>query len=336
MHPTRHNEMNLSILFGKLAFLFLALISHALSVTLTITAGVSTSTGVKCSTNLGTKTVKSPVPTTTVARTPLPDIILVISASTPVTTVTPNPVTATTTRTVPTTVTTTLSGMTEIFSTTSTITVTNIITDFSTLLTTVASTSSTTTTVTTNVPAPAGFVGVDESSGDEVPARVKARRGHMQGFISKRAPQSKAKTSSKTYPVSVTCVKTVQLPAEPPTSSAHSQRRPVSTNFSPTDRNAVSYTEVPDAVDPYQCCVACLLSPIGCYGSGFFRRSDIPCNLFERRNDNGQTDVCDNPNYLAGEYVAETNLNSFNVATYSNEPCGVVRRLIDDEEDNNE
>ncbi|KAL9581311.1 MAG: hypothetical protein Q9212_003969 [Teloschistes hypoglaucus] len=52
-----------------------------------------------------TKPVKGPIPTTSLTSTLLPNVILIISASTPVTTVSPAPVTSTTTQTVQTTVT---------------------------------------------------------------------------------------------------------------------------------------------------------------------------------------------------------------------------------------
>ncbi|CAL8580581.1 hypothetical protein XPA_006303 [Xanthoria parietina] len=145
------------------ALLVFTLLNHVLGETLTITAGVTTSTGVKCSTQFANKSVKPPIPTSSITRTALPNVILIISASTPVATVTPKLVTTTTTQTIPTTATTTLAGMTGVFSTTSTFTSTNTITQFSTASTTVTSTSSTTTTVTTNVPAPPGFVGIEDA-----------------------------------------------------------------------------------------------------------------------------------------------------------------------------
>ncbi|KAI4233182.1 MAG: hypothetical protein LQ349_004563 [Xanthoria aureola] len=123
--------------------------------------------------------------------------------------------------------------MKAIFSTTSTFTSTNTITEFSTASTTVTSTSSTTTTVTTNVPAPPGFVGIEESSGDIDATPVKPRRALSRGAVSRR----------------------------------------------------VSHTDVYDATSPYQCCVACLLNPAGCYASGFFINFDTPCVNFERRDE---------------------------------------------------
>ncbi|KAL9030627.1 MAG: hypothetical protein Q9180_006883 [Flavoplaca navasiana] len=150
------------------SLMVLTLLSHVLSQTLTITAGVSTSTGVKCSTKFAEKSVKPPLPNSTVNRTALPDVRVIISASTPVATVTLKPVTTRTTQTIPTTVTTTLAGMTGASSTTSTFKSTNTITVFSTAYTTLTSTSSTTTTVTSEVAPPTGFIIVEQSTEDRM------------------------------------------------------------------------------------------------------------------------------------------------------------------------
>ncbi|KAI4222736.1 MAG: hypothetical protein L6R36_005940, partial [Xanthoria steineri] len=386
------------------ALLICTFLNHVLGQTVTITAGVTTSTGVKCSTQFANKSVKPPIPTSSVTRTALPNVILIISASTPVSTVTPKPVTTTTTQTIPTTVTITLPGMTGVFSTTSTSTFTNTITAFSTALTTVTSTSSTTTTVTTNVPAPPGFIGVEQSSGDMDAPPAEGRRALSRGFLSRRAsPLLGNPTGDQKYPFKVTCIKTVQvvifkkIVAVKPTSTTtipastitiKSTTRPVitatapgsavtstasfqttttidstttmvttttetttttitessttssylaclptnqlgpplsdgrvSTIFAGTDEGLFFYTEVADATTPYECCVACLLSPEGCYASGFFINFDVKCNIFERRD---LANVCDNPGFVAGAYDRSRNTGTFNRATYSNGPCGVV------------
>ncbi|KAL8923092.1 MAG: hypothetical protein Q9208_004776 [Pyrenodesmia sp. 3 TL-2023] len=394
------------------ALVTLTLLGYALGQTLTVTASVSTSTGVKCSTKFAEKSVKPPLPTSTLTRTAFPDIRVIISASTPVATVTPTPVTTTTTLTIPTTVTTTLSGMTGVFSTTSTSTFTNTITAFSTASTTVTSTSSTTATVTSNVPAPPGFVNIEQSSGDQDAPPGKARRAERalspKGAISKRFPlvlDPLLPTRGKEYPVAVSCIKTVQvvifkklvavkptstktLPAS--TSTVTSTTRPtvtatavgsavtstisfqttttidstttsvttstasttttitessttssylacatpnqlgpnladgrVSTIFAGSETDLFFSTEVPEATNPYECCVACLLNPAGCYASGYFINFDIPCNIFERRDD---TKTCNNPGFVAGRYDRDINPTTFNRATYSNGPCGVVQQ----------
>ncbi|KAL8888460.1 MAG: hypothetical protein Q9215_004103 [Flavoplaca cf. flavocitrina] len=394
------------------ALLFLLLLNDVLGQTLTITAGVSTSTRVKCSTKFAEKSVRPPLPTSTVTRTALPDVRVIISASTPVATVTPKPVTTTTTQTIPTTVTTTLAGMTGVFSTTSTFTSTNTITVFSTAFTTVTSTSSTTTTVTSEVAPPPGFITVEQSSGDRDAPPGKARRDDRtlspKGAVSKRFPQFLDllfPTRDMKYPVAISCIKTIQvviikklvtikhtstktLPAS--TSTVTSTTRPtvtatavgsavtstvsfqttttvdstttsvttstatttttiiesstlssyracatdnqlgpnladgrISTIFAGSERDLFFSTEVPEATNPYECCVACLLNPAGCYASSYFERFDIPCNIFERRDD---SKTCDNPGFVAGRYDRSSNPNVFNRATYSNGPCGVVQQ----------
>ncbi|KAI4223047.1 MAG: hypothetical protein LQ349_007507, partial [Xanthoria aureola] len=292
--------------------------------------------------------------------------------------------TTTTTQSIPTTTTTPLAEMKAIFSTTSTFTSTNTITEFSTVSTKVTSTSSTTTTVTTNVLAPPGLVCIEESSGDIDATPVKARRALSRGVVSRRASQRSGNpTGDKTYPVKVTCVKTVQLVifkkivAVKPTSTktlpastttVTSTTRPtltstvpgsavtstasfqttiainstttmvttttamttttitessttssylacattnqlgpnlsdgrVSTIFDGSETDLFYSTDVYDATSPYECCVACLLSPFGCYASGFFVNFDIP-------------------------YDRDIDPNTFNRATYSNGPCGVAQK----------
>lgn len=82
-------------------------------------------------------------------------------------------------------------------------------------------------------------------------------------------------------------------------------------------------TDVYDATSPYECCVACLLSPVGCYASGFFINFDTPCVNFERPDD---TKTCNNPGFVAGRYDRTSNTGTFNRATYSNGPCGVAQK----------
>ncbi|KAI4094839.1 MAG: hypothetical protein LQ339_007402 [Xanthoria mediterranea] len=121
-------------------------------------------------------------------------------------------------------------------------------------------------------------------------------------------------TESSTTSSYLACLPTNQL--GPPLSDGR-----VSTIFAGTDRGLFFSTEVEDATTPYECCVACLLSPEGCYASGFFINFDIKCNIFERRD---RANVCDNPGFVAGAYDRSRNTGTFNRATYSNGPCGVV------------
>ena len=181
-------------------------------VTLTITASSATATSVACTTRLSDKSVKQPVPTTSTTTTLPPKIILIISASTPVSTITPQPVTTTTIQTAKTTVTTTATPISNTYSTTFTTTVTTTNTATTTVESTTTVTVSTTSTSVNHVPTAPGFVGVEDSTGetDYAGAKKRKRDAHspLGGATLRNHGMSKKRTapSIPKYPTSVYCM----------------------------------------------------------------------------------------------------------------------------------
>ena len=187
-----------------LQLLLLFLLARSIfALTLTVTASSSTSTQVQCKTKLSKNSVEPPIPTESTTKTGIPGLILVFSASTPVTTLTPPTTTVTTISYTDTTVTTTASTVTDTFSTTSTETDTSTTTTTFSYTDTTTLSTTVTNTATTTVPTPSGFEGVQASSGD---TNIKKR--DVLGGSLRRSRQVHNKGNNPfdyKYPAEVTC-----------------------------------------------------------------------------------------------------------------------------------
>ncbi|KAL8969694.1 MAG: hypothetical protein Q9197_004204 [Variospora fuerteventurae] len=131
---------------------------------LTITAGSSRITSTHCKTFVGHSS-KSSVPTHSFLRTARPEVEVVLTATTPGTTVTPPAVTATDTVQTYTTTTITASTATGTFSTTTTLFKTESITATKTVVSTTTFTTTSVSTAVVTEPAPSGWITVKNSTG---------------------------------------------------------------------------------------------------------------------------------------------------------------------------
>ena len=175
------------------------------SADLTVAIGSSTSSVVKCSTQMGNAKPKTPIPTTTSTTTLPTTVLFVIAVSTPVKTITGSLSTSKSTVPYTTTVTTTNAAVTGTFSTTRTIVSTATTTTDTTVFTTSTTTTTITSTSTTTIPTPAGFTPIYDSSGrrnfgDPARRRRDAREVDTPLLDKKTYPASPAM-----YPKSVKC-----------------------------------------------------------------------------------------------------------------------------------
>ncbi|KAI4139248.1 MAG: hypothetical protein LQ341_004293 [Variospora aurantia] len=192
---------------------------------LTTTAGSSHITSTHCKTFVG-QSSKSSVPTHSFLRTARPEVVVVLSASTPCSTVTPPALTATDTVQTYTTTTITASTATGTFSTTTTLFETESITATDTVVSITTSTSTSISTAVVTVPAPSGWITVKNSTGlKDVndPAVLQGSdvqqplqddrsgvRGHWPPGIPRRPGSPRPRNPwAHEHPESVTCFKTV-------------------------------------------------------------------------------------------------------------------------------
>ncbi|KAL8868071.1 MAG: hypothetical protein Q9174_005238 [Haloplaca sp. 1 TL-2023] len=183
-------------------------------------------TSTQCKTEVGTISKKS-VPTYTLSRKLLPQAIVVLSVSRPVSTVTPPAVTATDTVQTFTTTIVTASTATGTFSTTTTLFETDSITTTEDVGSTTTTTTTSTDTAVFTEPAPSNWVSVKNSTGlknrddeailqdPEVQQRLQDDSLDLQGHWPPKLPSPPGIPRRKqpwveTYPESVTCIRTVQ------------------------------------------------------------------------------------------------------------------------------
>ncbi|KAL8648194.1 MAG: hypothetical protein Q9210_005132 [Variospora velana] len=193
---------------------------------LTFTAGSSDITTTRCKTFVGHSS-KSSVPTHSFSRTARPEIVVVLTVTTPGSTVTPAAVTATDTVQTYTTTTITASTATGTFSTTSTVFETESITTTDTLVSTTTSTTTSIGTAVVTEPAPSGWISVKNSTGlkdhndqavlqgSDVQQPLQDDRSGVRGGWPPRIPGRPGSPRRKNpwadeYPASVTCFKTVR------------------------------------------------------------------------------------------------------------------------------
>ncbi|KAI9859463.1 MAG: hypothetical protein M1824_003804 [Vezdaea acicularis] len=150
---------------------WLALALAPLSFAGSFTVQSSTSSVLKCSTSYGPRSITPPLQTTTATKTISFLASVGTSVSTPISTVTPPPITQTGTTQTTVTVTTTNTAVTDTFSTTTTIftttTQSTVVTSTSTVTSTFSET--TTTNVVSTVPTSSGFLPVESTTATAYP-----------------------------------------------------------------------------------------------------------------------------------------------------------------------